>query len=139
MEMARSRFSCADLEIYCLKLGEKIVSAALVAPGNALMEILIITYDADYAKYSVGRLLMEDLMFKAYSAHLPVDMRIGDDQWKMSWITHKSRAVFGDIGLDGMGQIYTFARKLKTALKYRAKALPTITGQSASVPAEDRP
>jgi CelD/BcsL family acetyltransferase involved in cellulose biosynthesis len=112
------------LEVFCLKLNSDIVSAILLSVGNNIWEMLIMTYSRDYAKYSVGRLIVEDFMLLAFSERKFVDLRIGEDAWKANWLTNDSRVLFADIILDRFGYIYIILERiLSTASYYRSLGL----------------
>jgi CelD/BcsL family acetyltransferase involved in cellulose biosynthesis len=106
------------LEVFCLKLNSDIVSAMLLSVGNNIWEALIITYDRAYSKYSVGRLMIEDFMMLAFSRRMIVDLRIGEESWKKSWLTSDSRVIFADIILDKFGYIYIILERILTTISY---------------------
>jgi CelD/BcsL family acetyltransferase involved in cellulose biosynthesis len=112
---------CQDnngLEVFCLKLNSSILAATLLSVGNNIWEHLIITYDRAYAKYSVGRLMVEDFMLLAFSEGMIVDLRIGEESWKKCWLTNDSRVLFADISLDKFGDIYLILERILATISY---------------------
>lgn len=81
-------------------------------------------YDVAYAKYSPGRLMLEDIMQASHAlGHAEFDFLIGDEAYKFHYATHNR--VIGPVGVPPLkDQLYAEAKKrAKAVLEKNPRAL----------------
>lgn len=87
------------LAVYSLKTPDRIIAAMLVAHGKGATEGMIVTHDAEYASYSPGRIVTEQMILNSFNAREVFDLGLGDHEWKRPWLTGTSAVRHVDLYL----------------------------------------
>jgi len=77
-----------------------------------------LTYDATYAKYSPGRVLVQELVEHAFEANSNLSFGIGVQDYKLKWSNFESMVVALYMPLDAKGRRKVFAQKLGRFFRY---------------------
>jgi len=90
IEVTSSDDPTNHLAVYSLKTTDRIIAAAIVAHGRGITAGMIITHDAEYAAFSPGRIVAEQMILNAFNAKEVFDLELGDHEWKRPWLTGTS-------------------------------------------------
>lgn len=78
------------LAVYSLKTPDKIIAATIVAHGRGMTAGMVVTHDSEYASFSPGRIVAEQMILNAFNAKEVFDLELGDHEWKRPWLTGTS-------------------------------------------------
>jgi len=87
------------LQIYQITLNGNIIAVQLAAKSCDTIDLLHVSHDRNFDKYSVGRMIIEDVMKLAFENDLNVDLGLGDLAWKNSLYNYKADAFGVDVFL----------------------------------------
>jgi CelD/BcsL family acetyltransferase involved in cellulose biosynthesis len=87
------------LQIYQITLNGNIIAVQLVSKGINSIDLLHVSHDNNFDKYSVGRIIIEDVMKLAFENKLDIDLGLGELAWKSSLYNYNTDAFGADVFL----------------------------------------
>lgn len=117
--LSTTAFTTVQVHVSCLRVDERIVAAHWGLVFRGRFYYLITAYAAEWSRYSVGRLLLDDLV--EWCIAQPgiglFDLTVGAEPYKRAW-TDRSLALYELIAPYSMrGRMYLAGRRLRDRIK----------------------
>jgi hypothetical protein len=111
VELFRQLRARGVVVVSSLSAGDALLAAHLGGLSDERLYWWVPTYDVEWARYSPGRLLLEDLLQASHARrHAEFDFLIGDEAYKFHYATHSR--VIGPVGVPPLGaQLRAEARR----------------------------
>jgi CelD/BcsL family acetyltransferase involved in cellulose biosynthesis len=100
-----------------LKLDGKTIAAKVVALTPSRLEGFLTTFDAEFARFSPGQILLLDSLRWCAQNGLDYDFRIGDEAYKWDWTDCSVKVTSYVLPLGRAGQLLDRTRVLRAALR----------------------
>uniref|UniRef100_UPI0035B21F22 GNAT family N-acetyltransferase n=1 Tax=Rhodoblastus sp. TaxID=1962975 RepID=UPI0035B21F22 len=126
--LAQNNLSTGLIQTSSLCVGETVAAAHIGMVFRGRFYWILPSYDADnWARYSPGRLLMQNLIEWSISAGLKTfDLTIGDEDYKRLWADHTVPLYQFTSGLTVTGKIYLLIRTAGGRLRAFARQRPWL-------------
>jgi CelD/BcsL family acetyltransferase involved in cellulose biosynthesis len=117
--------------ILALKLDGRLIAAELVSLDRRRVEMFVVAYDPDYARFAPGNLLRSEVVRWAFAQGLDYDLRIGGDAYKSDWSNDSVDAATFVLALNARGRSFAayaavrqgIARRTPEAVRARIRSL----------------
>jgi CelD/BcsL family acetyltransferase involved in cellulose biosynthesis len=117
-EIASSRPTGAIGHLSALMIGDTVVSAHLGFVGRGRFYHILPAYDADYARYRPGHILLRYLVDGAVKQGIETfDLGVGNESYKETWATHKLALYDHERAMTAAGQVYLQMRRVRRFVK----------------------
>jgi CelD/BcsL family acetyltransferase involved in cellulose biosynthesis len=116
------------IAVFTLLLDSKVIAAELNQITDSKLELMNLTYDPRYARYSAGHILMKFVLKWAYERNLSYDLRLGGEKYKDHFANRNS--VISDYIFinSGWGSVHEYCREIWNLRKFGEKVLVEAVG-----------
>ncbi len=103
--MARAKPACGRLAVMTMTLDGRIIAAKIGTIDAVRFEGFVTIYDAAYAKWSPGSLLLAECLKYCFDNGLSYDFRIGEEDYKRLWATGARQVTTHQVALSRRGTL----------------------------------
>jgi CelD/BcsL family acetyltransferase involved in cellulose biosynthesis len=105
--VARWAEACGMLRVATLRLDERPIAGILALEAAGTLHLLKAGYDPDFARYSPGQLLLEDVLHGAFESGLQVvELHGADEPYKRMWTSSvRQRSAFEAFAPSAVGRL----------------------------------
>jgi CelD/BcsL family acetyltransferase involved in cellulose biosynthesis len=101
-----------------LMIGDTVVSAHLGFAGRDRFYHILPAYDAEYAHYRPGHLLLRYLVDRSTEQGIEIfDLGVGNEPYKATWATHNLALYSHERAVTAAGQVYLQMRRVRRFVK----------------------
>jgi CelD/BcsL family acetyltransferase involved in cellulose biosynthesis len=105
-------------QLSALMIGDTVISAHIGFVGAGRFYYILPAYDAAFARYSPGHLLLRYLIDRSAAQGIETfDLGVGDDHYKATWATHTLALYCHERAMTAAGQVYLQMRRVRRFVK----------------------